>query len=420
MIAYMSGVALPLFLFALLGQKLFTKTRGLSKYTGSIQKVFGVIMIITAILIATGYDRRLQATLLDAVPSYSTFLLKLEGNDAVTSSLDTLRGVNRDAKTQMPFPEAGGSSLPKLGVAPEFVGITHWLNSEGVTMEELKGKVVLIDFWTYTCINCIRTLPYVTGWYEKYKDDGFIVIGVHAPEFEFEKKTSNVQNAIEQYKINYPVAQDNDFATWRAYDNHYWPAKYLIDTNGVIRYTHFGEGEYDLTEKNIQELLKEAGQSAREDLLDVKESTKSGPITPEIYLGSARIDHLASPERPINGVQLFSLPQSLSRDSFAYTGPWKLSDEQAEVSEKGAGILIKFYAKDVYLVITPKSSDDIIAAFLDDKPIKATDSDVSEGYINIDTERLYHIVSLDTKEEHLLQLNFQTPGTQVYAFTFGG
>lgn len=119
-------------------------------------------------------------------------------------------------------------------------------------------------------------------------------------------------------------------------------------------------------------------------------------------------------------MQLFSLPQSLSRDSFAYTGPWKLSDEQAEVSEKGAGILIKFYAKDVYLVITPKSSDDIIAAFLDDKPIKATDSDVSEGYINIDTERLYHIVSLDTKEEHLLQLNFQTPGTQVYAFTFGG
>ncbi len=422
MIAYMIGVAIPLFIFALSGQKIFAKMCGVSAHTGTIQKVFGVIMIITAILIATGYDRRLQASLLNAIPSYSTFLTELESNDAVTKQLDRLRGSETKSDIPMPFPEAEDrSGLPKLQTAPDFVGITNWLNTDReLSMEDLKGKVVLIDFWTYTCINCIRTLPYVTGWYEKYKDDGFIVIGVHSPEFEFEKKTENVEEAITEYGINYPVAQDNDFRTWRAYDNHYWPAKYLIDAEGVIRYTHFGEGEYDVTEDNIQKLLKEAGIKGEKELLPVDEKTPSGLQTPETYLGLGRIEYFAGPEQPKAGEQTYSIPESLPQSTFSYVGTWNLSEEYAESAEVGSGLILRFLAKDVYLVITPQSKDDRIAVFLDNKPVtEQAGADVKNGFVQLDEARLYHLVQLDTKEDHILQLNFQTEGVRIFAFTFG-
>ena len=413
MMVYMSGVAIPLFIFSLFGQKLFNSSRRLSKHTGLIQKIFGVIMLVTAMLIATGYDRNLQTNLLNAFPSYSHFLTKLETNDGVTKQLDTLRD---------------NPSPPYIGQAPDFVGIEKWLNAEALTIDDLKGKVVLVDFWTYTCINCIRTLPYITGWYEKYKDDGFVVIGVHTPEFEFEKKTENVEGALEKYKINYPVAQDNDFGTWRAYDNHYWPAKYLIDAEGVIRYTHFGEGEYDVTEKNIQKLLKEAGlkkgQKDTDDLdvlLDIPETTSTGGRTPETYLGLSRMAGLASPERAKVGAHTYTLPKSLPVNNFAFVGTWDLSSESAKVGEPGAGLLFNFSAKDVYLVITPASLEDQIAVFVNDDVVTTNaGKDVENGFITIDEPRLYHLVSFDEKQEAILQLNFQTPGTEVFAFTFGG
>ena len=261
-IVYVIGVGIPLFIFATIGSRFFSQTRALSPYTGYIQKIFGVIMILTALAIFTNYDKVIQVKLLDAIPSYSNFLFKLESNQAVKKQLEVLRG-----KKQMPekapmnkniIMVTPSSSLPNLGPAPEFAGIEKWLNSDRpLTMRELRGKIVLIDFWTYTCINCIRTLPFVTRWYEKYKDKGFVVVGVHTPEFEFEKNTNNVLGAIKQYNITYPVAQDNDYKTWRAYDNHYWPAKYLIDVKGNIRYTHFGEGEYEETEMHIKTLLKD-------------------------------------------------------------------------------------------------------------------------------------------------------------------
>ncbi len=422
MIAYMIGVAIPLFIFALSGQKLFAKVRGISAHTGTIQKVFGTIMIITAILIATGYDRKLQASLLNAIPSYSTFLTELESNDAVTKQLDRLRGTDTMPDVPMPFPEAKDQSgLPKIRTAPDFVGITKWLNTDKeLSMKDLRGKVVLIDFWTYTCINCIRTLPYVTGWYDKYKDDGFVVIGVHAPEFEFEKKTENVLDAIKEYEIKYPVAQDNDFRTWRAYDNHYWPAKYLIDAQGVVRYTHFGEGEYDVTEENIQKLLKEAGMQEEKELLKVEEQTPRGPQTPETYLGLSRIEYYAGAEQPKYGEQTYSIPDTLPQDRFSYVGKWNLDDEYAESVEVGSGLLLRFMAKDVYLVITPKSKDDRIAVFLDNELVTdQAGDDVKNGFVQIDEARLYHLVHLDKKEDHILQLNFQTVGTRIFAFTFG-
>ncbi|MDP4011874.1 MAG: cytochrome c biogenesis protein DipZ [Candidatus Roizmanbacteria bacterium] len=433
MIVYMLGVAIPLFVFSLFGQRLFNSSRKLSRHTGTIQKVFGVIMIVTAILIATGYDRNLQTNLLNAFPSYSSFLTKLETNDGVTKQLDTLRNnpqkeTSIEVAPTMAFPQAKDTSLPYIGQAPDFTGIEHWLNSEALTMDDLKGKVVLIDFWTYTCINCIRTLPYVTGWYEKYKDEGFVVIGVHTPEFEFEKKTENVAGALEKYKINYPVAQDNDFGTWRAYDNHYWPAKYLVDAEGIIRYTHFGEGDYDVTEKNIQKLLKEAGLNKEQDgatdldsLLDIPETRSAGDQTPETYLGLSRMTGFASPERATNGNNSFTLPKSLPVNKFAFVGNWNLSSESAKVGESGAGLLFNFFAKDVYLVITPVSSEDQIAVFVNDEVVtKNAGKDVENGFITIDEPRLYHVVSFDEKQEAILQLNFQTPGTEVFAFTFGG
>jgi len=432
MTAYMVGVAIPLFTFSIFGQRLFSKSRIFSKYTGSLQKIFGVIMIATALLILTGYDRIFQTKLLNAVPSYSQFLTKLESNSIVTQQLDTLAGrktVNDQPIPSMQFPKASDANLPKLGSAPDFVGIEQWLNSEALTMDDLKGKVVLVDFWTYTCINCIRTLPYVTGWYEKYKDDNFVVIGVHTPEFEFEKKTANVEGAIKQYNINYPVAQDNDFKTWRAFENRFWPAKYLIDAEGTIRYTHFGEGDYDITEKNIQKLLKEAGlnnnkQAKADDLeglLDIPHTSSSGGQTPETYLGISRMTGLASPERATSGSNRYSLPKSLPVNNFAFVGKWNLSSESAKVEETGSGLLINFIAKDVYLVITPKTLKDKIAVFINDEIVtENAGKDVENGYVTIDEPRLYHLVSFNEKKEALLQLNFQTPGTEVFAFTFGG
>ncbi|MFI5265411.1 MAG: cytochrome c biogenesis protein/redoxin, partial [Candidatus Levyibacteriota bacterium] len=217
---YVIGIGIPLFLFAALGRQIFTKSKALSRYTGRIQQVFGIIMILTAILIATNYDTVIEARLLDFVPSYSTFLNQLEGNSAVKTGLDSLKG-----KNSIPTNTQDTSGLFNTDVpAADFLGITQWLNPEkNISIKDLRGKVVLVDFWTYTCINCIRTLPYVTSWYDKYHTLGFTVIGIHTPEFEFEKNTQNVQSAIKQFNIHYPVGQDNNYATWNNYNNQYWP-----------------------------------------------------------------------------------------------------------------------------------------------------------------------------------------------------
>lgn len=393
-LAYVIGVGIPLFLFAFLGQRIFTKTRGVSKYTGRIQQVFGVIMIITALLILTGFDRVLQTKLLDVFPSYSNFLTKLESNDAVTKQLNSLR------KGQSSAPSAPGDTTNTQ--APEFTGITKWLNTEDqpLTMKGLKGKVVLIDFWTYTCINCIRTLPYVTGWYEKYKDQGFVVIGVHTPEFEFEKDTNNVQNAIKQYKINYPVAQDNDYATWNAYSNHYWPAHYLIDVNGKIRETHFGEGNYGETEKKIQELLQEAGKKTDGSVLEERDTAPQSRLTPETYLGSNRAE---------------------PNDYMALSNDWETFPEYVS-SAAGSKLAITFTASKVFLVITPPAAGAMATVFLDGKPIPQTvaGADIKKGTLMLDVSRLYELVDLKGKQgEHKLELKFTEPGVQLFAFTFG-
>ena len=412
-LAYVTGVGVPLFFFATIGANIFQKSRLLSPYTAKIQQIFGVIMILTALSIATGYDRVLQARLLDAIPAYSDFLYKLEGNPAVKNQLDKLRrGKKTDIPNKIlsPTDMVGGKSLLSLGPAPDFVGIFKWLNTDKpLSISELKGRVVLIDFWTYTCINCIRTLPHVASWYEKYKDKGFVVVGVHTPEFEFEKKTENVLAAIKQYKITYPVAQDNDYLTWKAYDNHYWPAKYLIDAKGNVRYFHFGEGEYDKTEEAIQILLSEAGLNEDMPLSELPDQTPKSKLTPETYLGLARMDRFSSKESPKLGVQNYTLPTTLPIHNWAFGGKWDLQNEYS-TSYENSSLEINFLAKKVFLVITPATKEDIIQVSIDGKQI---------DQITATEPKLYTLVDLPQKGAHTLHLDFQTEGAKIYAFTFG-
>ena len=416
-IAYVVGLGIPLFIFATLGSHLFTKTRFLSKYTGRIQQMFGVIMILTAVAIYTNYDKVIQVKLLDAIPSYSNFLYKLESSKSVQEQLDKLKDMKEKVKKSMPVK----SDLTSFGNAPEFVGINHWINTDkALTLADLRGKVVLVDFWTYTCINCIRTLPFVTGWSEKYKDQGFVVVGVHTPEFEFEKKTENVLRAMEQYKINYPVAQDNDYATWNAYNNRYWPAKYLIDSKGVIRKVHFGEGEYEEMEKAIQELLKEAGNSVSDRLVQVADQTPKFRNSPETYLGSSRMQYLYPDGSIGNGSQVFNISKNIPANSFSLDGEWIIDNEHS-VSGKDAVLEYNFIATKVFLVLRPPGSRvGQVKVFLDGKlaDVLSGGEDAENGIITIDTDRLYNLIQLKSPENHLLRLEF-TEGIEVFAFTFG-
>ncbi len=435
-ISYVVGIGIPLFIFTKGGSYLFTKSKILSPYTGKIQQVFGIIMIISAVAIATGYDRVLEVKLLNIVPSYSNFLYKLEGQSSVTSKLEELRGGKPMPTPGTPFSTteqvgSQGSVLPNYGAAPELTGIVNFLNTngKGVTLEQFRGKVVLVDFWTYTCINCIRTLPFVTSWYEKYnnpsvcpgtlrssampsdlKDKCFVVIGVHTPEFEFEKKAENVQNAIKQYNINYPVVQDNNYSTWNAYNNHYWPAEYLIDTKGNVRRAHFGEGEYDKTEEAIQSLLKEAGLDGDMNLTNISDQTPRNQLSPETYLGLSKMERFSSSQTPQQGVQTYTLSTNLPLNYFALGGNWDLEDEYAQ-SKSGSSLEFNFLANKVFLVITPKTGADMVKISLDGKPygeITATDS------------KLYTLIDLKGNvQTHILHLDFQNEGTKVFAFTFG-
>ena len=392
---YMIGTGIPLLIFASFGSHLLTKSRVLSSYTGKVQQLLGIMMIGMSVLIWTGYDRIIEARLLNYFPGYTALIYRLEQMDQVQIELNNLKGqgslsANRDTQ-----------SLSDLGQSPEISGIGTWLNSSPLTMDSLKGKVVLVDFWTYSCINCIRTLPFVTGWYEKYKSDGFVVIGIHTPEFEFEKNTENVQNALRMFHINYPVAQDNNYTTWNNFHNSYWPAKYLIDKNGHLRYRHNGEGQYVETEKAIQSLLAENGKVLPMGTLSVVDQTPQISLTAETYLGKNRAD-----------------PDS---STVHFTGDWSTVAEYSE-SKPGSSLELNFFANRVFLVITPSSRDDLVYVFLDGHPVEVGSSgkDVRDGRLILDIPRLYEVINLNgVPGKHILRLDFGSKGTRVYAFTFG-
>ena len=321
-LSYSLGTAIPMFLIMMGGQNALRRVPWLLSNLGHIQKLFGVLMIVTAVGIFFNIDRKFQTFILDTFPQYGTGLTILEDNDVIRNALDETSGVE---KMMTPGNNLNsGLLLPKGRKAAEIIAGGNWYNSDGLTLAELKGKVVLIDFWTYSCINCQRTLPYLREWHQKYNDKGLVIIGVHSPEFEFEKNGKNVADAISDFQLSYPVVQDNDFLTWRAYNNRYWPAKYFIDKNGDIRYQHFGEGKYDESEKVIQELLKEAGST------DISQTIQNPTYeidakTRELYLGYERIEYLFSTETiSKDSKRTYSKPAILGNNQFAFEGDWTI------------------------------------------------------------------------------------------------
>jgi thiol-disulfide isomerase/thioredoxin len=288
-------------------------------------------------------------------------------------------------------------------------------------MESLRGKVVLIDFWTYSCINCIRTLPYLTAWHDKYVDDGLVIVGVHSPEFEFEKKLENVQEAVDDFGIEYPVVQDNDFVIWRNYNNRYWPAKYLVDAEGRVRYVHFGEGAYAETEETIQKLLEDANGSVSNTDTVQFEEFRSQTRTPEIYLGYGRMENFASTPRPqIDQQATYSYPENLRLNQWALTGDWRIASEYS-MAEAGGALQLRFQAKQVNLVMAPTAQNVRVEVLLNGEAISAENAgaDVKNGVVTLDKERLYSLVDLDSPGEHVLELRYPNGSTESYAFTFG-
>lgn len=296
--------------------------------------------------------------------------------------------------------------------APEFTGLKGWINAKPLRLSDLKGKVVLVDFWTYSCINCIRTLPYITAWDAKYRKDGLVIIGIHSPEFAFEQKAANVQNAVKKQGIQYPVALDNDLKTWQAFNNQYWPAHYLIDKSGKVVYTHFGEGNYDRTERNIQALLNVRGPQARVRP-DVGPGFSLGQ-TPETYLGAMRTQSFASPgglQR--NQTARYDYPERLAVNDWALKGRWQVGPEFIQAKAPNASLRLHFNAKEVYLVLgVPKGQAIPVRLTLDGKPYGKP--------LSISEHRLYTLVRLDHPRQGLLELSSGNSGLEAYAFTFGG
>jgi cytochrome c biogenesis protein CcdA/thiol-disulfide isomerase/thioredoxin len=394
-VAYGLGSAVALYVLMLGGRRL---TRPLSARSVRFQQAVGAVMVITAVLMAADVDTRFQTSLADDLPSWLVNPTGgIEESHAVESRLDDVR-------------RQRASNLPVLGSAPELVQAGgRWFNSDPLTLKGLRGRVVLVDFWTYTCINCIRTLPYVKEWDRKYRDDGLTVIGVHTPEFPFERDAGNVEDAIEQNAIRYPVKQDNDYGTWDAFGNQYWPAKYLIDASGRVRFAHFGEGGYDETEDNIRSLLREAGHRADgHGGPHGVERPSAGLATPETYLGSARAQgFLNGPIEP--GTQRFvGDPADLPLNGFLYRGNWTIDDEFARAGE-GAELSLRFRARRVFLVMGSGSRERAVHLRLDGRALPD---------VRVRGHRLYRLVDLDAVGEHTLTLGFDA-GVEGYAFTFG-
>lgn len=307
-----------------------------------------------------------------------------------------------------------------------------YINTENVSIEGLVGdKVVLVDFWTYSCINCQRTFPYLNAWYEKYGDHGLEIVGVHSPEFGFEEKRSNVVDAVERYGIRYPVVMDNSFSTWRNYDNRYWPQKYLIGIDGFIRYEHIGEGGYRETEAKIQELLHE-----RAEIQGINASIPSGFVdpdaetadfgeigTPEIYFGAGRNSRLQNGVSGERGVQNLTVPDNVLKNDLYLGGEWRFASEYAENLEPGATIVLRYQAKSVNMVLNASDSVELIVRRNGSPPTDAAGRDVSsvngEAVVVVEDERLYNIVSDDEYGTHTLEIEVQGEGLEAYTFTFG-
>jgi cytochrome c biogenesis protein CcdA/thiol-disulfide isomerase/thioredoxin len=442
-LAYAAGSAVVLLALALGGRRVFDRVRKAGRGP-VLQRVLGTIMLLTAVAIITNLDVNFDQFVAEKIPDVN-LTASLECSKTVTSRLDQITGhkakfvaanggsdckgsgttkvhvAARDASQATLLTAA--HALPDLGTAPEFTETQDWFNTPSdrpLTLPSLRGRVVLIDFWTYTCINCIRTLPYLKAWNAAYAKAGLTIVGVEAPEFAFEKDAGNVSNAIGQFGLRYPVVQDNNMGTWNAYGNEYWPADYLIDAKGQVRYATFGEGDYDKTETAIRALLAEAGYQVGGKSHPTGVIVPSEVATPETYMGTARAQGWI--DGPKTGSHDYGPPPSgtLTLNDFAYSGTWKIGEQPAEAIS-GAGVDMEFKAKNVYLVLSSPGERPLpVQVLLDGHPISAAEagSDVHDGVVTVRRQRLYSLVSLPRDEQHRLSLRF-ADGVTGYDFTFG-
>ena len=389
-IAYSLGAAVPMLLVALFGRGVSARLRG-----PLVRPALGVVMALAGVAIVFNVDTKAQT----ALGGYTTSLQNwIEGNNYVDRHLHG---------TKPRLVSAGTGQLADYGRAPDFTRISDWLNTPGdrpLSLASLRGKVVLIDFWTYSCINCLRTLPHLEAWDRAYRKDGLVIVGVHTPEFAFEHSLSNVRSATRRLGVRYPVALDNDYGTWDAYSNQYWPAEYLLDRRGHVRHVHFGEGEYDRTEQLIRQLLA-PDRTHLPTATAIADRTPMAVTTPESYLGYDRLDRYAGSGIARDRFATYRFPASLPLDHLAYGGSWLVRGEGI-LAGRAARLRLRFHAHDVYLVLGGTGT---VRVLVDGRPVRV---------VRVRGDRLYTLLSGKKLVEGLLELRF-SPGIEAYAFTFG-
>jgi len=412
--AYSAGSAVVLYGLMLGGRRV---TAPLARRSGAFQQAMGAVLLVVAVVMATELDIRFENRIAADLPAILVNPSKdIEEASATRDRLADLRGDEGGTVAEAATgARADGRRLAVIGRAPEIQDTHRWWNTPGdgpLTLRSLRGRVVLIDFWTYSCINCLRTLPALRAWDARYRRDGLTIIGMHAPEFPFERDPGNVQRAIERNRLGYPVAQDNDFAVWSAYGNQYWPAKYLIDARGRVRYVHFGEGAYDRTERAIRELLAEAGRARLGRMAAARVETPRGVETPESYLGAERAERFlngavepGTHDYRLSAAAIAALPPA----HLAYEGRWRIDDSHATAAGRRARLHLNFSASRVFLVLGARGGPHAVRVQLDGRP---------HGTVTVRGNRLYELVRLRRPGEHRLTLTL-APGTEAYAFTFG-
>jgi cytochrome c biogenesis protein CcdA/thiol-disulfide isomerase/thioredoxin len=426
LLAYAAGAATSLALALLVGGRVFAALKRSLGAGAWIRRGLGMAVLAGVALIATGLDTQVLTKV--SLPGTTTLEQTLVNQTNQTGS--TAKAVPVSAQQAADPPPA--AKLPVEGMFPSLSGATHWLNSPPLTAKGLRGKVVLVDFWTYSCINCLRELPHVQAWAKKYSDDGLVVIGVHTPEFAFEHKLGNVRNAVKRLHVNFPVAMDNNYAIWQAFNNHYWPAEYLIDAQGRIRYHAFGEGDYDKTEQAIQTLLAAAGHKnvptgfATVDGKGVGEAADfSAMQSPETYIGYQKAQGFVSGRMIHDAPQAYSVPEGLRLNAWGLEGTWTIQGEKAVLDKAPGRIVFEFHARDLNLVLGPRADGKPVRfrVLVDGKApgdMHGVDTD-AQGKGTVTEQQLYQLVrqSDGDVQTHLFEIEFLDPGVQAYSFTFG-
>jgi cytochrome c biogenesis protein CcdA/thiol-disulfide isomerase/thioredoxin len=449
--AYAAGAATSLAIALLIGGRVFAAMKRSLGAGEWVRRGIGAAMLCGVVAIALGFDTGVLTKVSTVATSgieqhlVDRFSPPKPAVNETTETTNATMSANAPAMKQAAdaAPPAGtmmrasstaAAPLPVEGTLPSLTGAVQWLNSPPLTADQLKGKVVLVDFWTYSCINCLRTLPYVKAWSQKYRDMGLVVIGVHAPEFAFERNIDNVKKAAHDLGVDYPIAIDNNYAIWRAFGNQYWPAHYFVDAQGRVRHHHFGEGEYEQSEKVIQQLLAEAGHPEATQVATGLEQRAKGVeaaadgndvMSPETYIGYTRAENFMSPggEKP-NRAHAYAAPSSPDVNDWGLAGTWNVGAEHATLAAPNGSIVYRFHARDLHLVLGPGASGKPVhfRVTIDGAaPGDARGTDVNADGTGVVTgQRLYQLVrQTGDVADHTFAIEFLDPGVEAYAFTFG-